>query len=162
MKSEEGGSERRREHDERKSERVDYEERRDNDARVSSVGHERHEAIASSSNQPIRNEENQLEPSVEDAINELHRSVAKCVKKRLSMYLVGMEDTQPHNMKINDADEYTKLAKEFSHKWRAQIKDTYETYHRTLEGITLTPDHKENIKIAIDMHFERLPVIKFK
>lgn len=73
----------------------------------------------------------------QDAIDTLHRKVADCVKKRFNMYLVGLPDTQPNNMKINDADEYTKLAKYFSHRMRDQIKETYEQYHRTLEGIVL-------------------------
>lgn len=89
----------------------------------------------------------------------LHRQVADCVKKRLDMYMVGQAGTEPKNIKIKDSDEYTRLAKFFSHKLRAQIKESYEQYNRTLEGVTITADNKEQIKVEIDMYFDTQPVV---
>ena len=37
---------------------------------------------------------------------------------------------------------------------RDSIKETYEQYHRTMEGITLTRDDKEQINMEIDVFFE--------
>lgn len=40
------------------------------------------------------------------------------------------------------------------------IKDSYESYNGTLDGISLTGDHKAFIIIQVEMHFERIPIIK--
>jgi len=93
-------------------------------------------------------------------IDILHRQVADCVKKRLDMYMLGQAGTQPKNIKIKDVEQYTRLAKLFSHKMRAQIKETYEQYNRTLVGVAITADNKEQIKLEIDMYFDTQPVVE--
>jgi len=123
----------------------------------------REQEISSSLSQTPSIGGNQVESqpiSVEKQIEILHQNVASCVRKRLDMYWIGYADTEPKNMKIRDADEYTKHAKNFSHLIRDQIKDTYKAFNQqTLEGITLTLDNREHIKILIDMHFENQPII---
>ena len=76
------------------------------------------------------------------------------------MYMLGQAGTQPKNIKIKDVEEYTRLAKFFSHKMRAQIKETYEQYNRTLVGVAITADNKEQIKVEIDMFFDTKPVVE--
>merc|ERR1712080_50582 len=87
----------------------------------------------------------------------LHREVAECVKKRLDIYMVGQSNIEQNNIKIRDSEEYMKLAKLFSHKMRAQIKETYQQYNRTLEGVFISEDNKEQIKVEIDMYFDTRP-----
>jgi len=96
--------------------------------------------------------------TLHDQIDTLHRKVSVCVRQCLDKFY--LEQPEPKNIKIADADEYTKYAKHFSHKMRAQIKDTYEEYNRTLEGITLTLDNKEQITTEIIFFFESKPLIK--
>jgi len=98
--------------------------------------------------------------SVEAAIKSLQRKVATCVKTRLERYYDGLPDTLPENRKLNDPEEYRKLAKHFSHKMRDSIQESYELYHRTMEGITLTLHDKDQINMEIDVFFEDKKVIE--
>ena len=77
--------------------------------------------------------------------------------------------------RIEDDADYRATAKEFSHKLRHQIKESYFSFHNTLkvtfilvwtlckkvchQGITLTSDHKMSIKMDIQMEMEKRPLL---
>ena len=56
--------------------------------------------------------------------------------------------------KIHDKDEYTRTAKMLTYNFLTLIKDSYEAYNGTLDGISLTGDHKAFIQIQVEMHFD--------
>ena len=97
---------------------------------------------------------------LEEAIDRLHRRVAKLVMENINKYYPGAEDFDPALHKIHDRDDYTRTAKMLSHSIRAKIKDSYEAYNGTLKGISLTGDHKAFIKSQVERHFDQIPVIK--
>ena len=77
--------------------------------------------------------------------------------------------------RIEDDADYRATAKEFSHKLRHQIKESYFSFHNTLkvtfiivwtlcervncQGIALTSDHKMSIKMDIQMEMEKRPLL---
>ena len=77
--------------------------------------------------------------------------------------------------RIEDDADYRVTAKEFSHKLRHQIKESYFSFHNTLkvtfivvrtlcerayhQGIALTSDHKMSIKMDIQMEMEKRPLL---
>jgi len=91
---------------------------------------------------------------VEEEVDRLHRKVATKVMKTLNRYYPGSEDFNKDEYKIGSAEEYSKLAKEFSHRLRRQVKESYEAYHGTLEGIALTGDHEQFIRTEVESYFE--------
>merc|ERR1711915_844442 len=97
---------------------------------------------------------------VEEEVDRLHRKVATKVMKTLNRYYPGSEDFNPDEYKIGSAQEYSKLAKEFSHRLRRQVKESYEAYHGTLEGIALTGDHEQFIRTEFDSYFESVRRIR--
>ena len=77
--------------------------------------------------------------------------------------------------RIEDDADYRATAREFSHKLRHQIKESYFSFHNTLkvifilvwtlcervyhQGIALTSDHKMSIKMDIQMEMEKRPLL---
>ena len=77
--------------------------------------------------------------------------------------------------RIEDDADYRVTAKEFSHKLRHQIKESYFSFHNTLkvtfilvwtlcerachQGIALTSDHKMSITMDIQMEMEKRPLL---
>ena len=86
--------------------------------------------------------------------------VAKHVKKNMNKYYAGADDFNPRLHKIPDADDYSRTAKMLSYEIRTVIKEGYEAYNGSLEGIRLTGDHVAFIKFEVERYFEQIPVIK--
>jgi len=97
------------------------------------------------------------EKSVSEEVDRLHRKVANKVMKSLNKYYPGAEEFDPNHHKIGSPDEYTRLAKQFSHQLRRKIKESYEAYNSTLEGIQLTGDHEQFIRTEVESYFETVP-----
>ena len=57
--------------------------------------------------------------------------------KVMNKYYPGADKFDRSLFKIGSPEEYSKLAKQLSHKLRNQIKESYEAYHGTLDGILL-------------------------
>ena len=98
--------------------------------------------------------------TLEEAINRLHQRVAKHVMENMNKYYPDIDVFDPMLHKIRDVDDYTTTARMLSHNIRAKIKDSYEAYNGTLDGISLTGDHMAFIKTQVEMHFDQIPVIK--
>ena len=95
-----------------------------------------------------------------DDIARLHRRVAKHVMEKMNKYYPDTEDFDPMLHKIRDGEDYSKIAKALSHELRTKIKDSYEAYNGTLEGISLTGDNVAFIESEVERHFELIPVIR--
>jgi len=95
-----------------------------------------------------------MERSVSEEIDRLHRKVANKVMKCLNKYYHAAEEFDSNYHKIGSPDEYTRLAKQFSHQLRSKIKESYEAYNSTLEGIQLTGDHEQFIRTEVESYFE--------
>jgi len=98
--------------------------------------------------------------SVSEEVDRLHRKVASKVMKSLNKFYPGAEEFDPAQHKIGSPEEYSRLAKQFSHQLRKQVKESYEAYHSTLEGIALTGDHEQFIRTEIDSYFEGIPKVR--
>ena len=98
--------------------------------------------------------------SVEEDISRLHRRVATHVMNNMNKYYPDTEEFDPGLHKIRDGEEYSRTAKMLSHKLRAKIKESFEAYNGSLEGISLTPDHVAFIVTEVERHFEQIPVIR--
>ena len=95
-----------------------------------------------------------------EAIDRLHRRVANLVMENINKYYPGTDDFDPALHKLRDEDDYSRTARKLSHNIRSKIKDSYEAYNGTLEGISLTGDHKAFIKSQVERHFDQIPAIK--
>ena len=109
-------------------------------------------SMASTSSQAVSTTNQQR--SVSEELDRLHRKVATKVMKILNKFYPGAEEFEPEMHKIGSPDEYSRLAKQFSHKLRKQIKESYEAYNGTLEGIILTGDHEQFIRTEVESYFE--------
>ena len=98
-----------------------------------------------------------MEKSVSEEVDRLHRKVANKVMKSLNKYYPGAEEFDTSHRKIGSPEEYTRLAKQFSHQLRKKIKESYEAYNYTLEGIQLTGDHEQFIRTEVESYFETVP-----
>ena len=98
--------------------------------------------------------------TLDEAIARLHQMVVKHVKRNTDKYYDGAEDFNPRLHKIRDEDDYFRTIKMLSDKIRTVIKEGYEAYNGTLEGIRLNGDHVAFIKFEVERHFEQIPVIK--
>lgn len=98
--------------------------------------------------------------TLEEDIDRLHRKVAGKVMKALNKYYPGAEEFQEDLYKIPTPEEYSRLAKKFSHRLRADIKESYEEYNGSLEGIILTPDNEQFIRMEVESYFESVDVIR--
>ena len=109
-------------------------------------------SMASTSSQAVSTTSQQR--SVSEELDRLHRKVATKVMKILNKFYPGAEEFEPEMHKIGSPDEYSRLAKQFSHQLRKQIKESYEAYNGTLEGIILTGDHEQFIRTEVESYFE--------
>jgi len=100
------------------------------------------------------------ERSVSEDVDRLHRKVANKVMKSLNKYYPGAEEFDPSQHKIGSPEEYSRLAKQLSHQLRRKIKESYEAYHSTLEGVQLTGDHEQFIRTEVECYFESVPRIR--
>ena len=98
--------------------------------------------------------------TTEDDVARLHRRVAKHVMDKMNKYYPDTEEFDPMLHKIRDGVDYSRTAKALSHELRAKIKDSYEAYNGTLEGISLTGDNVAFIESEVERHFELIPVIR--
>jgi len=115
-------------------------------------------SMASTSSKPVSTTTQQK--SVSEEVDRLHRKVATKVMKNLNKFYPGAEEFEPSEHKIGSPEEYSRLAKKFSHQLRRQIKESYEAYHSTLEGIVLTPDHEQFIRTEVESYFEGVPRVR--
>ena len=97
--------------------------------------------------------------SQEDDVTRLHKAVAAKVMKVLNRYYPGAQEFEG-DTKIGSGEEYSKLAESFSHRLRSQIKESYEAYNGSLEGIRLTDDNRLFIRTEVESHFEQVEVIR--
>ena len=98
--------------------------------------------------------------TLDDNIAKLNWGIAKHVKENMNKYCPGFQEFDPSNHKIHDEDEYTNTAKMLTQNFLTLVKDSYEAYNGTLDGIRLTGDHKAFIQIQVEMYFSKIPVIK--
>ena len=82
-------------------------------------------------------------------MDRLQRKVATKVMKILNKFYPGAEEFEPPEHKIGSPEQYSRLAKQFSYQLRRQVKESYEAYHSTLEGIILTGDHEQFIRTEV-------------
>ena len=97
--------------------------------------------------------------SIEEDIKRLHVRVAKVVMKNLNKYYEESEEFEG-NIKIRNADDYSRVAKQLSHELRGRIKESYEEFHGTLEGVSLTPDNVAFIEGEVERFFWDKPSIR--
>jgi len=112
-----------------------------------------------SSQNPIVSCISNQQKSVPEEVDRLHRRVAAKVMKNLNRFYPGAEEFESDLYKIGSPEEYSRLAKQFSHKLRRQIKESYQEYNGTLEGIVLTPDNELVIRTEVESYFEKVPRI---
>ena len=127
--------------DERKSEVKEY--RRDPNPDVDTVDRQQKSVV-----------------EVKDDILRLHHRVGGMVKKCIGKYYPRAEEFVPGHDKIRDAEEFARIAKELSHKLRKSIKEGYEAFNGSLEGINLTGDNVVFIRDEVERHFEQIPNIQ--
>ena len=97
----------------------------------------------------------------EEDVKRLHARVAHFVMSVLNKYYPGSEEFKRGLYKIGSAEEYSKLAKQFSHNLRGKIKESYSLFNNgSLEGIRLTGDNEVFIRTEVDSYFEKIPLIK--
>ena len=89
-----------------------------------------------------------IRPSGKSELTELHFRVVASVKKNLNNYYRGS------HAKIESKEEFSTLAKSFSDLMMGKIKDSYQAYNNTLEGISFTTDMKAQIAVVIESHFD--------
>jgi len=111
-------------------------------------------SIATTSSKTVSTSTTTMERSVSEEIDRLHRKVANKVMKCLNKYYHAAEEFDSNHHKIGSPEEYTRLAKQFSHQLRRKIKESYEAYNSTLEGIQLTGDHEQFIRTEVESYFE--------
>ena len=56
--------------------------------------------------------------------------------------------------RIKDEREFTDLCRDFSRKYREELKSSHIAFTGALAGISLTPDHKMYIRGQIDFQLE--------
>ena len=86
--------------------------------------------------------------ALDEDIARLNWSVAQHVKKNMNKYFPGTEDFDPC------------LHKMLTHNLMTLIKEGYEAYNGTLEGISLTGDNVAFIDSEVERYFELIPVIR--
>ena len=97
----------------------------------------------------------------EEDVKRLHARVAHFVMSVLNKYYPGSEEFKRGLYKIGSAEEYSKLAKQFSHNLRGKIKESYSLFNNgSLEGIRFTGDNEVFIRTEVDSYFEQIPLIK--
>ena len=79
--------------------------------------------------------------------------------KALNKYYPSANEFQGE-MKIKSAEEYSASAKMFSHRLRSFIKESYEAYHGSMEGIRLTLNNEQFIYNEIESHFGNVPAMR--
>jgi len=103
-----------------------------------------------------------LPPAVErdedEEIQRLHSKVRDTVCYHLNHYWPEAKEYLGES-KFKSRADYSSLARDFSHRLRDLIKESYFTLHGTLKGIVLTPDHKVIIKAEVEMLMEKLPTL---
>jgi len=103
-----------------------------------------------------------LPPAVErdedEEIQRLHSKVRDTVCYHLNHYWSEAKEFLGES-KFKSRNDYSSLARDFSHRLRDLIKESYLTLHGTLKGIMLTPDHKAFIKAEVEMLMEKLPTL---
>ena len=97
----------------------------------------------------------------EEEVKRLHNKVAETVMMTMNQYWPGAEEFIRGCQKIRTEEDYSRLAKQLSRDLREKIKESYRLYHGdSLEGIRLTLDHIEYIKINVESFFEKLPLVR--
>ena len=86
----------------------------------------------------------------EEEVKRLHNKVAETVMMTMNQYWPGAEEFIRGCQKIRTEEDYSRLAKQLSRDLREKIKD----------GIRLTLDHIEYIKINVESFFEKLPLVR--
>ena len=86
----------------------------------------------------------------EEEVKRLHNKVAETVMMTMNQYWPGAEEFIRGCQKIRTEEDYSRLAKQLSRDLREKIKD----------GIRLTLDHIEYIKITVESFFEKLPLVR--
>ena len=82
----------------------------------------------------------------EEEVKRLHNKVMMT----MNQYWPGAEEFIRGCQKIRTEEDYSRLAKQLSRDLREKIKD----------GIRLTLDHIEYIKINVESFFEKLPLVR--
>ena len=108
----------------------------------------------SSSKTVISTISQQMSVPVSEHVERLHRKVTTKVRMSFDKYYPGAAQFEPEQHKICTPEEYRRLAKQFSHELRGKIKESYEAYNSTLDGIVLTGDHEQIIRMEIESYFE--------
>ena len=70
--------------------------------------------------------------SVEQDVDRLHKKVAEAVMATLNTFWREAEKFMGE-AKIGDSSEYTRLARDFSHRLRKEIKESYGLIHGSLQ-----------------------------
>jgi len=122
-------------------------------AMVKKEGVKRGEEYQSAKTQPPA-----VERDEDEEIQRLHSKVRDTVCYHLNHYWPEAKEYLGVR-KFKSRTDYSSLARDFSHRLRDLIKESYLTLHGTLEGIVLTPDHKAFIKAEVEMLMEKLPTL---
>ncbi len=90
-------------------------------------------------------------------IKQLYISVTEFVKRCLNGYFYGKGG---YPKKIEARDEYTELARRFSHNFRNQEKAAFVAAGGKIEDLKFNAAMEERIKAAIDAHMEGQPLVQ--
>jgi len=93
----------------------------------------------------------------ETDIKEFKFKVRNSVESSL-MYYYNNPEAPLGEYKIKDKEQFGILCKMLSHKFRAEIKESFLAFSGSCRGISLTPDNKWFIKHQIDMFLDNLQV----
>ena len=99
--------------------------------------------------------------SVEEAVTRLHWKVRDAVCATLNCYYPHAEQFNGE-VKIISEEEYSLLARSFSHRLRHDIKESFELINGSLHDITLTPDNWEYINMQMESFFQDRNIVTFQ
>lgn len=92
--------------------------------------------------------------TVEEREADFDRRVTDEMKRCLNRHYPDAQEYEPDGRTINRV-EYINLAKHFSQMLRAQLKESYQEYNRSMEGLTFTPDNREAVRVEVRLYFDR-------
>ena len=88
-----------------------------------------------------------------------HREFYQEDDRKLDEDIARLKRMVSQHVKENFLKHFTGTTTQLTRNLVTLIKDGYEAYNGTLEGISLTEDHKAFIRSQVERHFDQIPVI---
>lgn len=97
----------------------------------------------------------QVSSSTLNPIEKFHLDIANVVKRALNPYYLS--SCKDYRKKIASAEEYGELARQYSHTFRNQWKESHEALGHNPMSIQVNGDIELSVKLLIDMDMEKKP-----